>query len=513
MKLNRLLAPLLTAILSTLPLLGCGPTSTPESTAGLSTLQPLDRLPSTTPFDGVYPEQSRRAQDKLRTGGTVQAEGEAPTPKSSPTVPSATPTSTPQLDTTSDPDPSGAQITLWHAFTKVEEQTLLVLISEFNSQNEWGITVKPEYGGHYRDLHKKTLAAVAFGSPPEMTFTYHSRVAEYAQADVIQPLDDYFANEKYGLTEEELEDYFPAFLAGDRYPAFDGELLSLSPSLGMEVMYYNVDMLNELGYENPPATWDEFKAMCMEVTRDTDSDGINDTLGYAVSPSGSTFAGWVWNRGGELLSKDGQSVMFQEQGLEALTLLRDLIEGGYAYQAIEEDGDRSDFGQGKVLFIFDSLDGLLYYSAAIEEGTIVEPEFEWSIAPFPHEAAEPIVGIYGPTLGVFKTTPQKQLAGWLFIKWFTEPEQAARWAIAADRFPVRKSAIETETMKAYFEENPLYQEAFGFLEYARMEPAIAGWQGIHDALYKAIMGVASGHMRPEEAIYEAVEQAERILVE
>jgi len=229
------------------------------------------------------------------------------------------------LDTTSHPDPSGAQITLWHAFTKVEEQTLLVLISEFNSQNEWGITVKPEYGGHYRDLHKKTLAAVAFGSPPEMTFTYHSRVAEYAQADVIQPLDDYIANEEYGLTEEELEDYFPAFLAGDRYPAFDGELLSLSPSLGMEVMYYNVDMLNELGYENPPATWDEFKAMCMEVTGDTDGDGINDTFGYAVSPSGSTFAGWVWNRGGELLSKDGQSVMFQEQGLEALTLLKDLM--------------------------------------------------------------------------------------------------------------------------------------------------------------------------------------------
>jgi multiple sugar transport system substrate-binding protein len=390
---------------------------------------------------------------------------------------------------------------------------LLALISEFNTQNEWGITVKPEYGGHYPDLHKKTLAAIAFGSPPEMTFAHHSRVAEYAQADVIQPLDDYIANEKYGLTEEELQDYFPAFLAGDRYPAFGDELLSLSPSLGMEVMYYNVDMLNELGYENPPVTWDEFKAMCMDATRDTDGDGLNDTFGYAVLPSGSTFAGWVWSRGGKLLSKDGQSVMFQEQGLEALTLLKDLIDGGYAYQAAVEDGDRSDFGQGKVLFTFDSLDGLLYYSAAVEEGTIVEPEFEWSIAPFPHEAAQPIVSMYGPTLCIFKTTLQEQLAGWLFIKWLTEPEQAARWAIAADHFPVRKSAIETEMMKAYFEENPLYKEAFGFLEYARMEPAIAGWQGIHDALYKAIVSVASGHMSPEESIYEAVEEAEGILVE
>jgi multiple sugar transport system substrate-binding protein len=419
----------------------------------------------------------------------------------------------PQSDAISHLDPTGAQITLWHPFTRVQEQALLALISEFNSQNEWDITVKPEYGGHFPDLHKRTLAAIAFGSPPEMTFTHHSRVAEYAQADVIQPLDDYIANEKYGLTEEELQDYFPAFLAGDRYLAFDDELLSLSPSLGMEVMYYNVDMLNELGYENSPTTWDGFKAMCMDATQDTDGDGMNDTFGYAVLPNGSTFAGWAWSRGGELLSKDGQSVMFQEQGLEALALLENLIDSGYAYQAVVEDGDRLDFAQGKVLFIFDSLDGLRYYSVATEEGIIVEPEFEWSIAPFPHEAAKPIVGMYGPTLGVFKNTPQKQLAGWLFIKWFTEPEQVTRWAIAADHFPVRKSAIETETMKAYSEENPLYEEAFGFLEYARMEPAIADWQGIHDALYKAIVDVASGRMSPEEAIYEAVGQAEGILAE
>ena len=68
-------------------------------------------------------------------------------------------------------------------------------------------------------------------------------------------------------------------------------------------------------------------------------------------------------------------------------------------------------------------------------------------------------------------------------------------------------------MKAYFEENPLYEKAFGFLEYARMEPAIAGWQGIHDALYKAVLSVASGQMSPEEAVYEAVEQAEGIVAE
>ncbi len=495
MERNGLRTLSLIAALLALSLFSCGPTSTSESTALPSTPQQgFDR----TPASSVEP---------------LSTAAQSPAPRSAPTGPSVTPTSRPQLEPISQLDPTGAQITLWHPFTGAEEQTLLALVSEFNGQNEWGITVKPEYGGPYPDLHKKTLASIAFGSPPEMAFTYHSRVAEYAQADVIQPLDGYLANEKYGLTAEDLQDYFPVFLAGDRYPAFNGKLLSLSPSLGMEVMSYNVDMLNELGYENPPATWDEFKAMCMDATRDTDGDGVNDTFGYALSPSGSTFAGWVWSRGGELLSKDGQRIMFQEQGLEALTVLRDLIYGGYAYQVIEEHGDRSDFRQGKVLFVFDSLDGLRSDSVAAEEGTVVEPEFEWSIAPFPHETAEPVVGMYGPTLCIFKTTPQQQLAGWLFIRWFTGPEQGARWAIVTDHFPVRKSAVETETMKAYYEENPLYKDAFGFLEYARMEPVIAGWLEIRDALYKAIVDVASGEMSPEEAIYRAVEEVEGILAE
>lgn len=436
-----------------------------------------------------------------------------PAPASEPTPRLSTPTPTlPQVEERgSDPishlDPAGAQITLWHPFTRAEEQTLRALISEFNTRNVWGITVKPEYVGPYPDLHRRTLAAIAFGSPPEMTFTHHSRVAEYAQADVIQPLDDYIANEKYGLTAREQQDYLPAFLAGDRYPASDDQLLSLSPGLKMEVLYYNIDMLRELGYANPPATWDEFKAMSMDATRDTDGDSVKDTFGYAVSPRGSTFAGWVWSRGGELLSQDGRNVAFQEQGLEALTLLRDLVDGGYAYQVFVEDGDQSDFSQGKVLFIFNSVDG-----------AAARPEFEWSIAPFPYSVdaggiARPVVGMSGPTLCLFKTTPQKQLAGWLFIKWLTEPEQAARWAIAGGYFPVRRSALETEVMKAYFKENLPYKKAFDFLEYARMEPAIAGWQEILDALHGAIMGVASGQMSPQEAMDGAVKEADRILAE
>jgi len=400
-------------------------------------------------------------------------------------------------------DPSDQEITFWHVSTKIHEEVLLEMIDTFNSENEYGITVKPEYGGYYPDLREKILAAIAAESPPDLAISYQNMIAEYAEAEVIQPLDDYLLCEKYGLSEEDLNDYFEAFIEGDRYPAFDNKILSWPPNRSMEVMFYNIDKLNELGYDNPPETWEEFKEMC-KAAKDSGMEG------YCIAPSASTFAGWVWSRGGELLSEDGKETVFKEQGIEALTFLKDLMDEGSAYQIAERYGDQADFSLQKVLFAIGSTAGLPYYASAVNESP--EP-FEWSIAPFPHSTPEPVVDMYGPSITVFKTTPEKQLASWIFLKWFTSPEQTAKWAMTTNYFPVRKSAAESEEMKAYFIDNPQYEKAFGFLDYAKTEPTVAGYQDVRDAIGEAITAVITGVNTPEEAMDTLITTANEILSE
>jgi multiple sugar transport system substrate-binding protein/sn-glycerol 3-phosphate transport system substrate-binding protein len=412
-----------------------------------------------------------------------------------------TPTPEP-LDAISQLDPSGQEVTFWHVSTKIHEEVLTELIDEFNQNNEWGITVVPEYGGYYGDIRKKTLAAITAGTPPDMAVAYQNMVSEYADADVVQPLDDYIASEKYGLSEADVNDYYQAFLEGDRYPKFDGKILSFPPNRSMEVMYYNKDWLAELGYEGPPQTWDEFAEMCEAAT-----DPAAETSGYAISPSASTFAGWVWTRGGEILNEDATEVLFEEEGQEALAFLQNLVEQGYAYQIAERYGDQTDFANEKALFTFGSTAGLPYYDAAIEG------RFDWSISPMPHSTEEPIVDMYGPSITVFQTTPEKQLASWLFLKWFTAPEQTARWAITTGYFPVRKSAAQSDRMLEHFSENPLYAKAFSFLKYAKTEPTLAGWQTVRDVLEESIVAVVTGEQTPEEAVSESVGIAEEVMTE
>jgi len=264
----------------------------------------------------------------------------------------------PDLDAVSMLDPTGQEILYWHVSTKIHEELLLELIEEFNTTNEWGITVLPEYGGYYGDIRQKILASVAAGSPPDLSIAYANQVAEYADAGVIEPLDDYIDSLLFGLKPGDMTDIYASFLETDRNPVHDNKMMSFPPSRSMELMYYNIDWLKRLGYDNPPETWDEFKEMCIAAT-----DEAAGTSGYALSVSASTLAGWIWSRGGDVIAADGETAVFNSPaGVETLAFLKELIDGGYAYQIAERYGDQTDFANEKALFAIGSTAGLPYYA-------------------------------------------------------------------------------------------------------------------------------------------------------
>ena len=415
----------------------------------------------------------------------------------------------PDLDAVSMIDPTGQEVLFWHVSTKIHEELLLQLIDEFNTTNEWGITVLPEYGGYYGDIRTKILAAIAASAPPDLSIAYANQVAEYADAGVIEPLDDYIDSLLFGLKPGDMNDLYTSFLETDRNPVHDNKMMSFPPSRSMELMYYNIDWLERLGYDKPPETWAEFKEMCMAAT-----DEAAGTSGYALSVSASTLAGWIWSRGGDVIAADGQTAVFNSpEGVETLAFLKELIDGGYAYQIAERYGDQTDFANEKALFAIGSTAGLPYYAQAIADEDTGEPNFDWSVAPFPHSTADPVVDVYGPSICVFQTTPEKQVASWLFVRWFTQKEQTVRWAMVANYFPVRRSAIESAEMQAYMDENPQYLKAFGFLQYGRGEPTIAGWETVRSLMGDAVTAVVTGQMMPQEALDYAVEEANAALAE
>ena len=170
-----------------------------------------------------------------------------------------------------------------------------------------------------------------------------------------------------------------------------------------------------------------------------------------------------------------------------MTFWKNLVDKGCAAQATERYGDQTDFGAGRVLFTVSSISGLSYYGQAVSEGA----DFNWSVNPPPHSIAEPRMNIYGASQSIFKSTPEEQLASWLFTKWMSEADQQARWASSTGYFPTRQSAA--DMMQAYMDENPLYAKAFGFMQLdSGVESPVAGYDECRTAIEDMLNNTLGG---------------------
>lgn len=380
-------------------------------------------------------------------------------------------------------DPTGATITYWFQHSGSREEALQEMITEFNETNEWDITVEGEYQGGYSDIYNKMITAISGNATPDLVVAYQNQAAGYQVADALVDLTPYVNDPTWGLGDE-YDDFFGGFINQDVNQQFGGQRLGFPPNRSVEVLYYNLTWLKELGFDGPPTTWDDFYEMCEAAT-----DPDNSKYGYAIRTDASNVYAMIISRGGEIQAGSGYN--YNSPELKAsMQLMKKLYDDGYGIKIAERYGDQTDFGNRKVLFTMGSTSGLPYYARAIEGSEM--GAFEWSVAPIPHTTQTPVMDVYGASLSVPKSTPEKQLAAWIFIKWLSSAEQQARWVRASNYFPVRESTASELT--DYFKENPQYEDAFNILttSVTKAEPPFAGYDEVRDAAAAAFNAILDG---------------------
>ena len=163
-------------------------------------------------------------------------------------------------------------------------------------------------------------------------------------------------------------------------------------------------MLNELGYDGPPTTWEAFAEL---VCAATDPDA--GTVGYEISTDASRFASLVFSRHGTYFLEDGSAFDFQNDTVkETMGFMKDLYDQGCITLIAESYGDQTDFGNYKTLFTIGSTSGVPYYDSAVKSGE--QGEFIWGVAPLPYMDGgdEPVMNLYGASVSVPVTTPEQE---------------------------------------------------------------------------------------------------------
>jgi len=389
-------------------------------------------------------------------------------------------------------------LTFWHSQTGANAEQLNKIIADFQAANP-NIKIDAQNQGTYTDIYKKSIAAINGGGLPDLSVAYESFVSEYQAANVVLPLEDYVNSSKYGLSAQDIQDFYPVYITDNQYAEYNNQMLSFPFTKSELVMYYNADKLKEAGL-TPPKSWDEFVSSCKKFT--------GDTKGYAINIDASTFNGAVYSNGGKLINDDQKSWAFNgPAGVKFMRDIADMVKSGCAYQIAKANDDQAAFGEGKVVFTLGTTSGLSFYKSAVDKGA----KFNWNIAIIPqgNNGGTPVTTSYGGNVTLFKSnSPEKQLAAWLFIKYFASTNVSAQWSSSTGYLPVRKSSTDTQAVKDQFAKLPPYQVAVTEIQqYGRPETSVKGTQDtrtfIQDA-WTAIIG--DPNQDPQKLLDNAVQQ-------
>lgn len=322
--------------------------------------------------------------------------------------------------------------------------------------------------------YDKMITAVAGGTTPDVTQIGTTWMAPFAAMGALAPLNEFI--ERSAVLSA--DDFFPGSWGT---AVVEGVIYGIPWYVDVRVLYYRTDLLQEAGFDRPPATWDELRVVGKALA------DIGD-FGMGLSPHWQEFLPFVWQAGGDLLDEAMEEPLVTEpEFVEALEFFVSLFRDGIAPLGIGEVDLFHAFATG----FFP-----MYFSGPwmVELIRARTPEIDglWSIAPMPRQAAGTSF-IGGANFAIFEGTRNKE-AAWRFLEFMGRAETQVEWYRILRGLPAVKAAWEDPLLM----EEPIMAVFHAQLLDAKSPPAHPGWEEIARALMT----------RVEEAIHEITSPAE-----
>ena len=209
-------------------------------------------------------------------------------------------------------------------------------VKEFNAANE-GINLTVDVVS-WNDIYTVVNTRIANGEAPDILNI--DVFADYQADDLLLPAKEYVSDETYAK-------FYESFLDQS---VIDGTVWAIPDLASARAMYYNVDILNEVGVE-VPTTWDELTDVRQKIL---------DYYHGAVSPWGvamttdegqAGFAYYTWNNGGDFTDAAGNWTLNDPKNVEAIESIVGMVKDGLTNSDPANEtryANQDMFGAGKV---------------------------------------------------------------------------------------------------------------------------------------------------------------------
>ncbi len=394
------------------------------------------------------------------------------------------------------------------------------------------VTVKlyTDYGRIYNDV----ITNIATSTTPNVCITYPDHIATYMEGEnVVVPLDDLFAHEKYGLggsdvrfdaprQEEMVEKFLRECRIGDHYYAV--------PFMrSTEACYINKTYVEKLGFEIPEKlTWD-FVWQVSEAAAEKDADGnfkVNGQkamLPFIYKSTDNMMIQLRKQKGAGYSTSGGQIEIFNDTTRQLLLEIAGHVENG-AFSTFKISGYPANFlNAGQCIFAIDSTAGATWMGSDaplidIAEDSLVD--FETVVMPIPQfDPEDPQMISQGPSVCVFnKEDPQEVLASWLFAQYLLTNEVQIAYAQTEGYVPVTGKAQNSDEYRDYLaragEDNDLYYSVkldaskllLEHVDDTFVTPVFNGSASLRNAAGQMIENVTKGVLRKNQVNQEFIDK-------
>ncbi len=392
------------------------------------------------------------------------------------------------------------KVVFWYSHTNEEGKVFEEAIKAFNESQD-----KYEVEGLSVMDKQKIIVALAGSDAPDVVEVSNQDILSYANSGLVESVTDLAAADGYDLGSIYAAQALEANAVNDVVYGvpFASQIIQ---------MFYNKDILEEIGYSEPPKTMEELYEMAEKAT-EVDADGNISRLGYPLFPLASARQELIYAFGGRWWSEDGTTLTPDDPLiLDSLNMNMKFREkyGVEKVQAFVASANTNRYTEndmffaGKQLFRFD---GPWLATMAADWG----PDVNYGVALMPGTEANPdLLGssrYETNSLGIPVVANNKEGA-WEFAKFFTNSQATKDTLMGIGNLPT--------TLELYEDADILAMPNFEvFVEALKTEngvqyPKIADLAKYTSLIEEYLDYVYNGMKTPEEAMAELAEQAQML---
>lgn len=331
-----------------------------------------------------------------------------------------------------------------------------------------------DYGVIYNDV----ITNISTNTTPNVCITYPDHIATYLTGtNVVVPLDELFADERYGFGGREVR--FDAVAQSEVVPrfleegAFDGHYYAIPFMRSTEACYVNKTYVEALGYTLPDVlTWD-FVWEVSEAAMAADADGNyvvngqNVLIPFIYKSTDNMMIQMLWQTGGGYSTDEGEILLFNDT---TKAFLYTIAEHGRskAFSTFKISSYPANFlNAGQCIFAVDSTAGATWMGTDAPLRDISDDKlvrFETVVMPVPQiDPDAPQMISQGPSVCLFnKSDPQEVLASWLFAQYLLTNDVQTAYAETEGYIPVttraQNAAEYTDYLERGGEDNALHYD-------------------------------------------------------